>query len=582
LSTRSGPHQRRTFLRFWQFVRPHQYGLYLSILCFVLASATEPLVPALLKYALDNGFAQQTMWPIWVVPVALVVLFILRGVFFFGGTYLLNWAATRTVLDLRNALMRAIIRADASLYNELNPGIAISKVISNPQEITSLLGQAMTTLLREGLTSVVMLGYLFYLNWKLTLLTLVTLPLLAISIKLIHGRAKVLNSSVYEAQLHLVSAVDNITRAWRVVRTFDAGEWEQNRFYEASRKLQRVTLKSHATSAMMSPISQAIASIGLALILGIALVQVRHEGTSVGEFVAFITGMLLLISNIRRLTDLSQPIVNGLVTAQRCFEVLDTPAERDDGQLTLSNCEGRIEFEQVCLKYPGSPHWALDRITLSVQPGQTIAMVGASGAGKTTLVSALLGFVSPQQGRILLDGIDIHDLKKTALRKQFAVVSQDIVLFNGSLAENVAYAQSLDPTRLEQCLKAANLWDFVSQQPQSMNMTIGTNGNKLSGGQRQRLAIARALYKDAPVWIFDEATSALDSESERAVQQAIDSWQGRKTLILIAHRLSTIRNADCIFVMRDGAILESGGHEELLELNGSYAKMVRAQGLEMG
>ena len=593
---------RSTARKLWGFVRPHKIGFFLSTLAFTLASFTEPLVPAILSLALNSisqgsssgqasslsetvsqlrtgvGLSIESIpAPAVVIPLALVFVFLVRGCFLFTGSYLLNWAASRTVFDLRRKLISAVIHADAGLYNELNPGIAITKVVTHPQMVTNLLGGAITTLLRDGTTVLAMLCYLIYLDWKLTMLAFVVLPLMAWVVKIIHARAKATGALAYEAELNLVACVDNITRAWRVVRTFDAGEWERQRFERAGHYLQRAMLKSSATMSLMSPISQLIASVGLAGILMMALIQAQSGQSTPGDFAAFILAMLSLLSSVRRLTDVSQPIVGGLMTAQGCFDLIDTPPEPDHGQQVLSDCNGNIEFKEVNITYPGTEMPTLDNLSLRVKAGETVALVGASGSGKTTMVSALLGFVTPQSGQITLDGVGIQDLKKASLRKQFAVVSQDIVLFEGSLADNVAYAQPKDPAKLEQCLRAANLWAFVSAQPQGWDMAVGTNGSKLSGGQRQRLAIARALYKDAPIWIFDEATSALDTESERTVQQAIEQWHGHKTLILIAHRLSTVVNADCIYVISAGRVTESGRHAELLALNGAYANMVRAQ-----
>jgi len=396
-------------------------------------------------------------------------------------------------------------------------------------------------------------------------------------VKRVNARVRRMGSWAYDAQLRLVNKVDDLTRAWRVVRSFDAAEHEREQFAARAREVQRATLKTAAANALTQPVSQLIASIGLSVILSLALLQARQNQSGVGEFAAFIAALLLLTSRLRHLSELAQPITNALITAQGSLSLLDIPAENDRGTRELAECRGEIALQAVTLRYPGAEQPALDALDLRFAAGQTTALVGASGSGKSSIVNLLLGFAEPDQGQVLLDGAPIDELTRASLRRQFAVVSQDIVLFDASVADNIAYAQPRDAARLEQALRAAHLWDFVQTLPEGLDTTVGANGSKLSGGQRQRLAIARALYKDAPIWVLDEATSALDTESERAVQQAIEAWQGRKTLIVIAHRLSTIRSADCIHVLQQGRVLESGSHAELVARDGAYAAMVQAQ-----
>jgi subfamily B ATP-binding cassette protein MsbA len=373
--------------------------------------------------------------------------------------------------------------------------------------------------------------------------------------------------------------VDDNARAWRVVRTFDATEFELQRFEKDAVHHRRMTMKQVATSALVTPITQVLAAVGVSIILTLAIWQASQGASTVGEFVSFITALLMTISPMRHLTDIYTPISGALITLRGAFELINAPPEPDHGTQTLPKSQGHVEFKNVTLQYEGASVPALNKLNLSIHPGETIALVGSSGAGKSTVVSTLLRFAQPSSGQITLDSMPIEDLKLANLRQHFAVVSQDIVLFDGSVAENVAYASplGLDRAKVEDCLKAANLWNHVETLPEGMDAQIGTNGSKLSGGQRQRLAIARALYRDAAIWIFDEATSALDSESEAVVQKSIESLRGSKTLILIAHRLSTIRNADRIYVMADGKVAEEGNHADLLAQGGIYAGMVRIQ-----
>ncbi|MEO3692401.1 ABC transporter ATP-binding protein [Roseateles paludis] len=566
--------------RLWTFVKPHRAGLALTFLAYLGAAGTEWFIPKLTGYVFGGGFERDAFHLAW-IPVVLVGLFTVRGLCSFAGQYLFQWTLTRSVMDFRTALVESLLRLDAQVYTRMQSGAAVTKVVNDPQQILWLLGNVGMAALRDGLPAIVMLVFLFQLNWRLTLIALIVTPLMGWLMRKVNHRVRRVASQAYDAQLDLANRVEDLARAWRVIRQFGAVPVERQRFAEVAQSVRRNSLKTSAASALAQPASQFVASIGISLILVIAVWQIRTTGEGAKAFAEYVTALLLLISKLRHLSDLSQPATQAMVIARGCMELMDAPKEQDQGTLELPGpAKGDIELDAVQLTYPGATTPALDGLSLRFAAGQTTALVGASGAGKSSVIHLLLGFDHPDAGAIRLDGQDIEQLTRASLRRQFAVVSQDIVLFDTSVADNIAYAQVRDEARLEAALKAAHLWDFVQTLPEGLETPIGANGSKLSGGQRQRVAIARALYKDAPIWIFDEATSALDTESERAVQQALEAWQGRKTLIVIAHRLSTIRAADCIHVLGNGRLVESGSHAELLARDGAYAAMVRAQSAE--
>jgi subfamily B ATP-binding cassette protein MsbA len=563
--------------RLRRYLLPQAGGVVAAVLAFSAAAATEPLIPRLLQQALDQGLDRQLGFPLWTVPLALIALFMLRGLLSFAGTYWLNRSSSLAVLSLRRDLTTALLRADSALFNRMPPGLAVAKVISDPQVMATQLTGAALTVLRDGTTAVALAGYLCWLNWQLTALALLVVPLLGLGVRKVHARIRSVSAGAYDAQLRLTAIVDDLARSWRVVRTFGAEGFEARRAEGAATEVQRGTVKAAAAAALMTPVSQTVASLGVALIVTVALYQGREGQATVGAFAAYTAALLLLVSRVRHLSDVAQPVVSAMVIARNCFELLEAPPEPDTGTHAPLRARGDIDVQALRVAYPGCETPALAGATLRIPAGRTVGLVGASGAGKSTLVQALLGFVQAEAGSLTLDGVEVSQWRKAALRQQFAVVSQDIVLFDASVAENVIYAAEPDMQRVEHCLRAAALWDLVSALPGGMHANIGVNGSKLSGGQRQRLAIARALYKDAPVWVFDEATSALDSEAEHAIQQALEQWHGQRTLLVIAHRLSTLRHADAIHVLEAGLVVESGSHAGLMARGGRYARLVALQ-----
>jgi subfamily B ATP-binding cassette protein MsbA len=442
---------------------------------------------------------------------------------------------------------------------------------------------ALLTLVRESLTLVALLGYLIWLNWKLTLFVGVMFPLVAVSVRVIGKRIRRITLASQKATDELAYVIEENVLAWRIVRLHNAEAQQGERFLKQSHLLRRLTMKSVAAAALMTPVTQTLTACAISGVIVVALWQSRTGGTTVGGFASFITAMLMLLAPIKKLSDVSGQVTRGMAALERGVDLIDdNPTEVQgshggQGNQSVIAARGDIELRDVSLRYRDGQAPALDRLNLRVHPGETVALVGPSGAGKSTLVHLLPRFVDASSGSVLLDGRPIEDWDVAALRRQFALVSQDVVLFNDSIAANVALGgpqgDALDRERVRHALRSAHLLDFAEGLPQGLDTPIGHNGNQLSGGQRQRLAIARAIYKDAPILILDEATSALDSESERIVQDALDRLMKGRTTLVIAHRLSTIEHADRVVAMDAGRVVEQGTHAELLAHGGLYARL---------
>ena len=546
----------------------------LAVLASIGAAATEPLIPALFKPLLDKGF-QPDGFPLWMIPLALVLLFLLRGSAHFVGQYALTRIANDGVERLRKELFARMTRADLGLFSRQSGSSLSNALVYEVQSGATMLVGAFTDVLRDGFTLIALLAYLFWLNWQLTLLVLTVVPALAWIMKKLSSRLYRLTRESQLATDDLAYVVEENVLAHRVVRLHAAQEAQVERFASLGQRLRRLALKSTVSAAAMTPLTQLISSLGLSLVVVLALVQSRQgiNGATVGSFVAFITAMLMLISPIRKLSDVFNPVTRGLAGLERGLELMaNTPAELS-GEHEVARAQGLLDWREVSLQYKPDAAPALDRVSLTVQPGEVVALVGSSGAGKTTLVQTLPRFVQPSSGDVLLDGVALNAWSLTALRRQIAMVSQDVVMLNDSVAANVALGQPLERERVQACLQAANLWGHIAQLPQGMDSPIGHNANQLSGGQRQRLAIARALYKDAPILILDEATSALDNESERLVQEALQRLMRGRTTLIVAHRLSTIEHADRVVVMERGRIVEQGTPAQLLAAGGAYTRL---------
>jgi subfamily B ATP-binding cassette protein MsbA len=508
-----------------------------------------------------------------VIPLVIVGLFAVRGVAGFVAQYGLTWAANRAVQQMRQAMFEHLMRAEPGLFSRHSSSQLTNTLVYEVQQGATLLVGSLLTLVRDSLTLAALLIYLLWLNWQLTLFVSVLFPAVAFVMRTLGRRLHKLTVAGQGATDELAYTVEENVLAWRIVRLHDAAQSQGQRFAGRSSQLRRLVMKAAIASGTMTPITQIMAAIALSCVITAALWQSSATGATVGGFVAFITAMLMLVSPIKHLSDVMAPITRGLAAIERGLDLIEHTPTEQGGTHAVERARGEIELRDVGLRYREDQEGALQGVSLHIAPGQTVALVGPSGAGKTSLVNLLPRFITPTEGQVLLDGVPLAQWDVRALRRQFAFVSQDVVLFNDSVAANVALGVEADPARVRQALEGAHLAEFVDSLPQGMNTTIGHNGGQLSGGQRQRLAIARALYKDAPVLILDEATSALDSESERAVQAALEHLMRHRTTIVIAHRLSTIEHAHRVVAMDAGRVVEQGPPSDLLAASGLYARL---------
>ena len=567
------------YLRLLQYIKPYTKRLVVAIVCIILAAAANLYVPWILKEIIDQVLANKDMTKLNAIAAGIVVVFFLRGIFFFGQTYLMSYIGQMVIIDIRQAVYSQLQRLSLSYYEKRQTGQLMSYITNDVAAVQGALVDSMIELVTEGMTLIGSLSIMLYLHWQLTLLTLVTAPLVGQTMAIFGKKLRTSSTVIQERAADITSVLQESISSVRVIKSFAREEYEIERFKKENLNNFRAQMKNSQIMATLTPIIEFVSAIGVTMIIWYGGREVINDNLTAGSLIAFLVYGVNLSNPIKRLSRVYGNIQKALAAAERVFDVIDTKPEIEDmpGATVLEKIDGHVVFNNVTFEYkPGEP--ALKEVQLTVRPGQVVAIVGPSGAGKTTIANLLPRFYDPFSGVITIDGIDIKTVTLKSLREQIGVVPQEIILFNGSVYSNILYGR-LDASRAEitAAAKAANAHNFIMDMPDGYDTQIGERGSKLSGGQRQRISIARAILKNPRILILDEATSALDTESEKLVQEAVDKLMVGRTSFVIAHRLSTIKRANVIIVMEKGRLVEQGTHEQLLTLGGLYSKLYQFQ-----
>ena len=559
------------FRRLFAYSLKYWPSFVIAVLGMSVSAATETAFPALMKQLMDKGFQGVSAFPVWWVPIIILGIFIVRGAATFVATYSMEWLANNVLRDIRQAMFDKLVALPSTNFDAKSAGQLISKMISEAQQVLFAATNVITVLVRDGLILIGLLAWLFWINWQLTLIVLFLMPTLSVLVRKFSKRLRAVGKSHLAAIGDMTASVEEVISGNRVVKIYGGEEYEKKRFASINSNYRGQAMRYAIAAGLQTPMSQLIAALGVSVAVSIALLQTREGAATTGDFVSFITAMLLMFSPLKHLAEINSNLQRGLAAAEGVFNLLDERSEADTGTKLLGRSSGQIRFSSVTVQYPNRDRPALNSVNLEIPAGQTYALVGPSGGGKSTFVNLLPRLYDVNSGSITLDGIDIRELKLANLRSQIALVSQDVVLFNDTIAKNIAYGRSdLSDAEISDAAKAADLLHFIESLPQGMQTVVGDRGVRVSGGQRQRIAIARAIIKDAPILILDEATSALDTQSESNVQNAIERLREGRTTVVVAHRLSTVLNADRIIVLDQGKIVQSGTHQDLIGVTGLY------------
>jgi ATP-binding cassette, subfamily B, bacterial MsbA len=573
------PAARAIYGRLLGYAKPYWRMFAVSLVGMLVYASTEPFFAAMMQPLIDGSFVDKDETVVRSMPILLVIIFLIRGIAGFVNDYFLSWVGRRVVADLRQAMFEHLLRAPTRYYDNHGSGHILAKLTYNVEQVASAATSAVTTLVRDGATVIGLMGYMLFINAGLSAIFLIIGPVMAGAVKYATRRFRRYSRRIQDRVGELTHVAQESIDGHRVVKAFGGQAQESAHFSFINEKTRSLQMKMIATEAASVPLVQLISALAIALIVYLSTMQGLRSDISVGTFMSFVVAMGLLLPPVKRLTGVNAHLQRGIIAAESLFELLDSDSECDSGTHTLGRAEGRVEYRGVTHRYSDDKAPAIRDLDLTLAPGEMVALVGRSGSGKTTIASLLPRFYDPSIGEILIDGRPIRELTLKSLREQISLVSQDVVLFNASVASNIAYGRGSTPpqSELERVAEAAHALEFIRDLPQGFETRIGDRGVLLSGGQRQRLAIARAMLKDSPILILDEATSALDTEAERHIQAALAVLTARRTTLVIAHRLSTIENADRIVVLQDGRIVEQGRHADLLTLGGYYARLHRLQ-----
>jgi subfamily B ATP-binding cassette protein MsbA len=567
------------YRRLLTYVKPYWLVFAAAILAMAVFAATETGLAAMMKPLLDGSFVERDPDVIKWLPIALIGLFLIRGIASFFTAYGLGWIARNVIKNLRTEMFECMITLPSRFYDQSTSGQLMAKVLYDVEQVANAATDAILTIVRDSLTILGLLAWMIYLNGYLSLIILTTVPIIGYIVYKISTRFRNISKNIQDSMGDVGHICNEIIDGQREVKTFGSQAYENDRFERVNKKNRQQRMKKIATEAVSQPLIQLITVLGLAVVIHLATVPEMLEQISVGSFISFVTAMFMILTPLKRLTKVNSKLQAGIAASQSVFTLLDQRPEPDSGTKAIAQATGDIEYRNVNFSYDDDKGAVLNNISFHAKPGQTIAFVGHSGSGKTTLVSLLARFYQINSGSISIDGVDINELKLSNLRQHLSLVNQQVVLFNDTVANNIAYGlqEHVSNERIIDAAKAAHAWDFIEQLPHGLATQVGQNGVLLSGGQRQRIAIARALLRDAPILVLDEATASLDTQAERHIQAALETLMQQRTTLVIAHRLSTIEKADQIIVMHQGDIIETGTHAELIAKGEHYAQLHRLQ-----